>query len=168
MEKFPKKYNRKNLIKNKKNDNEWINLYSQNIPLDLKINPWEIFFMFFKDMYCKTNAANNQKFKNIVWYSVSSLYHSSLDTQKSNIQKIQLIKNIQKNKMFLENLWLDVNHDPKYLAMTENFNNYVRQVFADLFSNKKLNYSQNTVNRSKIYQTYIDSSNTIKKEVEIP
>lgn len=168
MEKFPKKYNRKNLIKNKKNDNEWINLYSQNIPLDLKINPWEIFFMFFKDMYCKINAANNQNFKNIVWYSVSSLYHSSLDTQKSNIQKIQLIKNIQKNKMFLENLWLDVNHDPKYLAMTENFNNYLRQIFADLFSNKKLNYSQNTVNRSKIYQTYIDSSNTIKKEVEIP
>ncbi|MBO4517011.1 hypothetical protein J5751_06390 [bacterium] len=52
--------------------------------------------------------------------------------------------------------------------MTENFSRYLRQIFANFFSNKNLNYSQNTVNRSKQYQTYIDPLNTIKREVEIP
>ena len=168
MENFPKKYNHKNLIKKQNKENLWTKIYSSNIPLDQKINPWEIFFMYFKDMYCKIHEINNQNFQDIIWYTVSSIYHSSLDTQKSSIQKTQLIKNIQKNKLFLENLWLDVNHNPQYLAMTENFNRYIRKVFADFFSNKKLCYSQSTVNRSKTYQTYIDPSNTIKKEVEIP
>ena len=168
MENFPKKYNHKNLIKNHNNTNTWKKIYSSNIPLDQKINPWEIFFMYFKDMYCKISELDHQSFQNIIWYTVSSIYHSSLDTQKSSIQKTQIIKNIQKNKLFLENLWLDVNHDPNFLTMTENFNRNIRQIFADFFSSKNLNYSQNTVNRSKVYQTYIDASNTIKKEVEIP
>jgi len=168
MENFPKKYNKTKIIKNLSNENDGTKIYSPNIPLDQKINPWEIFFMYYKDMYCKIHEIDNQKFQNVTWYTTSSIYHSSLDTQKSSIQKVQLIKNIQKNKIFLENIWVKVSHDPKFLAMTEKFNHYTREVFAKFFANKKLNYSQNTVNRSKSYQTYIDSSNVVKREVEIP
>ena len=80
MENFPKKYNHKTLIKNQNKDNFWTKIYSQNIPLDQKINPWEIFFMCFKDMYCKIHGLDNQKLQDITWYTVSSIYHSSLDT----------------------------------------------------------------------------------------
>ena len=168
MENFPKKYNKKKIIRNLNKNYTWTKIYSPSVPLDQKITPWEIFFMYFKDMYCKIHDVDNQEFQNITWYTVSSIYHSSLDTQKSSIEKIQLIRNIQKNKVFLENLWLDVNNDTQYLSMTEKFNSYLRQIFADFFSNKNLSYSQSTVNRSKSYQTYIDPSNIVKKEVEMP
>lgn len=168
MENFPKKYNKTKIIKNLNKDCIWTKIYSPNIPLDQKINPWEIFFMYFKDMYCKIHEINNQECQNITWYTASSIYHSSLDTEKSSIQKIQLTKNIHKNKAFLENLWIAINNSPDNLALTENFSRYLRQIFANFFSNKNLNYSQNTVNRSKQYQTYIDPLNTIKREVEIP
>lgn len=165
MDLFPKKYNNKNLIKNQKIEKSWVELYSPNIPLDQKINPWSLFSMYYKDMYCKLSALNNQALQNITWYTVSSLYFSSLDNAKSKLTKIQLPKSIQKNISFIKNLWLNIDDSEKNFVMTEKFNRYMREVFYKLYSNKKLAKEQIFSFRSKNNHTDISDTNIIEKKV---
>ena len=165
MDLFPKKYNNKNLIKSPKTEQNWIELYSPNIPLDQKINPGSLFSMYYKDMYCKLQNLCNKPIQNITWYTVSSLYLSSLDTNKSNLTKIQLPKNTQKNISFIKNLWLDVNDSEKNFVMTEKFAHYMRDVFCKLYSNKKLTKEQSFSFRSKDYHTDISDTNIVEKKV---
>ncbi len=168
MENFPKKYNPKILIKDQKSNISSAELYSPSMPLDQKINPWSIFFVYYKDTYCKINQLIGENLTNITWYTVSSIYHSSLDTTKSNTPKIQLSKQIQKNLSFIQNLWLDIDRDQKNFAMTEDFCRYIRHVFSKFFSDNKLNHGQNTVSWSKTYQTDMSSLNMTKKVIETP
>ena len=165
MDLFPKKYNNKNVAKKQKEERTWIELYSPNIPLDQKINPGSLFSMYYKDMYCKLNALDSRPLQNITWYTVSSLYFSSLDTSKSNLSKIQLPKSIQKNVSFIRNLWLDIDVSEKNFVMTEKFNWYVRDVFSKLYSNKKIKKEQDFSFRSKNYHTDISATNMMEKKV---
>ena len=165
MDIFPKKHNNKNLVKNQKIQDNWIELYSPNIPLDQKINPWSLLSMYYKDMYCKINSLDNQPLQNITWYTVSSLYFSLLDTSKSKLPKIQLPKKIEKNISFIKNLWLEINDSDQNFVMSEKFYCYLRGVFSKLYLNKKLQKEQDFSYRSKDYHTEISATNIVEKKV---
>ena len=165
MDLFPKKYNNKILSKNQKTEKTWIELYSPNMPLDQKINPWSLFLMYYKDMYCKIQLLNSQSLQNIIWYTVSSLYFSLLDTSKSILPRHELPKKIQKNISFIRNLWLDIDDSDKNFIMTELFNIYMRNVFSKLYSNKNIKKEQNFSLWSKDYHTEIPAANIIEKKV---
>ena len=166
MDIFPKKYNNKNLIKNQKIEKNWIDLYSPSIPLDQKINPWSVFCMYFKDMYCKIHSLMSEPLQNINWYTVSSIYHSSLDTTKNNVSKIQLPWQIKKNLSFIEGLGLTTNSSSKNFAMTEKFNIYMRKVFSKLFSSKKLNKLKSIIHWSKMCQKGVNDVSIKEKDVQ--
>jgi len=172
MDKFPKKYNPKKTIKEENTNNTWIELLSDNIPLDQNINPGSIFSLYFRDMYCKyhniCNQKNQEQFRNNIWFTTSSLYYSSLETENPKRIKLQTEKKVKKNITFLKNLWLNIDDSAKNFAMTERFSRYVRTVFASLYNNKKLINEQNLIYRSKKYQTNISDANIEIKEVEEP
>lgn len=165
MDIFPKKHNNKNLAKNQKTEKIWIELYSPNIPLDQKINPWSLLSMYYKDMYCKISSLDDQPLQNIAWYTVSSLYFSSLDTSKSKLPKLQLQKKIEKNLSFIKNLWLGISDSNENFIVSEKFNCYMRDVFSKLYSSKKLQKEQDFSYRSKNYHTEISTTNIIEKKV---
>ncbi len=165
MDVFPKKHNNKSLAKNQKKEEKWVELYSPNIPLDQKINPWSLLSMYYKDMYCKINFLDNNPLQNINWYTVSSLYFSSLDTGNTKLSKIQLPKKVEKNLSFIKNLWLDINDWNQSFVMNEEFSCYIRSVFSKLYLNKKLQKKQDFSYRSKDYHTEIPEINIIEKKV---
>lgn len=170
MDKFPKKYNPKIIIKEENKKDNWVELMFNNIPLDQNINPGSIFSLYFGDMYCKYHNICNkdENLINNIWFTTSSLYYSSLETDNKKRVKLQTEKKVKKNVTFLKNLWLNIDDSAINFAMTESFSRYVRLVFASLFNKKKLTNEQNLIHRSKKYQTNISSTNMELREVEVP
>ena len=168
MEDFPKKYNYKSLAKNKSKNTDWIDLFSPCIPLDQKTNPGSAFSMYFKDMYCKISELMWENLQNKAWYTVSSIYHSLVDTTDNNQLRFQIPKKIKKSLSFIKNLWIDL--DPSYedYTMTEDFNRYLRDVFLNFFEDNKLKYEQNTILWNKNYQRDIADADISTKEIETP
>lgn len=168
MEDFPKKYNYKSLAKNKSKNTDWIDLFSPCIPLDQKTNPGSAFSMYFKDMYCKISELMWENLQNKAWYTVSSIYHSLVDTTDNNQLRFQIPKKIKKSLSFIKNLWIDL--DPSYedYTMTEDFNRYMRDVFLNFFEDNKLKYEQNAILWNKNYQRDIADADISTKEVETP
>jgi len=168
MEDFPKKYNYKSVTKNKTQKTDWIDLFSPCIPLDQKINPGSAFSIYFKDMYCKISELTWKILQTTTWYTVSSIYHSLVDTAENNQYKLQIPKKIKKNLSFINGLWIDLEPSYEDYTMTENFNRYIRNVFSDFFEHNKLKYEQNTILWNKSYQRNVIDTDISTKEMETP
>lgn len=172
MDNFPKKYNPNKTLRKKNENYGWVELFSNNIPVDQNINPGVIFSMYYKDIYCKTlniyKKNDQEKIQNKTGFTLSSLYHSALETENKKNTQTHIEKKIKKNISFLENLWLNIDKSPANFSMTERFNQYLRSVFSDLYNKKKLINEQNLIYWSKTSQTNISETNLEKREIDVP
>ena len=162
MDKFPKKYDYKKLIKVEQKK-EWTPIISPFIPMDQKVNPGIMYSLFYKEMLVGWWNILWEKKYTENWFWLSSQFYSNLNKWK--ISQKDLWKKIKDNKSFLKKIWISCEDDEKQI-FSEEYNRYCRKVFWNLYE-KKIFTQKETVFWSKDLQTNFQPTNIkkIKKDV---